>query len=279
MIIILALVWTMPQCMTNRTIHSKFKQVQKVQYKQEDETKNKHHSCTALNCNLVQITTDGTIDMVRKKRDIGIQYRHEKKDDIKGFIPKPVARPEYSTVYQHQGMLLQNLHHRYLYIVIQLPHVNALHQKIPSFPNCEDYGICRASNPNPLQDYTRTNDNELHQQICQNFHTDYLQEMDIIVKIESRIEQKNNETLLVLLPNRGPVTSIEHNKNKEIRMRTKRAIPALAISQGAAAIGRMLIKGINAIINAKRASSFNNTFKSLNANVEITHNRLVTIEN
>ena len=31
---------------------------------------------------------------------------------------KPIARLEYGTIYQHQGMLLQNLHHRYLYIVI-----------------------------------------------------------------------------------------------------------------------------------------------------------------
>ena len=41
----------------------------------------------------------------------------------------------------------------------------------------------------------------------------------------------------------------------------------------------MLIKGINALLGAKRASSFNNTIKMLNANVEITHNRLVTLEN
>ena len=39
-------------------------------------------------------------------------------------------------------------------------------QKIPSFPNCDNYGIHRASNPNPLNDDTRTNDNELHQQLC-----------------------------------------------------------------------------------------------------------------
>ena len=54
--------------------------------------------------------------MKRQKRDTGIQYRHKKKEDIKGFIPMPIARPEYGTVYQHQGMLLQNLHRRYLYI-------------------------------------------------------------------------------------------------------------------------------------------------------------------
>ena len=41
----------------------------------------------------------------------------------------------------------------------------------------------------------------------------------------------------------------------------------------------MLIKGINASVDAKRASSFSNAIKMLNANVEITHNRLVTLEN
>ena len=41
----------------------------------------------------------------------------------------------------------------------------------------------------------------------------------------------------------------------------------------------MLIKGINALVDAKRASSFNNAIKMLNANVEIPHNRLVTLEN
>ena len=40
----------------------------------------------------------------------------------------------------------------------------------------------------------------------------------------------------------------------------------------------MLITGINALVDAKRVNSFNNTIKMLNAN-EITHNRLVTLEN
>ena len=49
-------------------------------------------------------------------------------------------------------------------------------------------------------------------------------------------------------------------------------------AQGTAAIGGMLIKGINALVDTKRANSFNNAIKMLNANVEITHNRLVTLE-
>ena len=41
----------------------------------------------------------------------------------------------------------------------------------------------------------------------------------------------------------------------------------------------MLIKSINSVVDAKRASSFNNAIKMLNTNVEITHNRLGTLEN
>ena len=62
-------------------------------------------------------------------------------------------------------MLLQNLHHRYLYILIKLPHLLDLEQQIPSFLNCDNYGLLTASNPDPLQDDTPTNDNELHQVI------------------------------------------------------------------------------------------------------------------
>ena len=83
-------------------------------------------------------------------------------------------------------MLLQNLCRRYLYIVIRLPHLKDSDQKIPSFPNCDNYGIHRASDPNSLSDNTRTIDKELHQQLCGTFKIDYLQEMDIIIKVKSR---------------------------------------------------------------------------------------------
>ena len=99
--------------------------------------------------------------------------------------------------------------------------------------------------------------------------------MDIIIKIRNRLERKINFTLPALLPNKmqqGPVTSGEGIRNK-------RAIPTLAVIQGVAAIGRMMIKGINTLVNAKRASSFNNAIKLINGNVQITHDRLITLEN
>ena len=62
----------------------------------------------------------------------------------------------------------------------------------------------------------------------------------------------------------GPATSGECVRNK-------RTIPALAIIQDIAPIGGMMIKGINTLVDAKRASSFNNAIKLVNENVQITH--------
>ena len=129
-----------------------------------------------------------------------------------------------------------------------------------------------------MLDDTPTNDNELHQVICNNFKIDYFREMDVIIKLRKRLEHKINYTLPALLPNKlnitkqGPATSGEN-------IRSKRAIPALAKIQGVAVIGRMMIKGINILVDAKRASSFNNAIKLVNENVQITHDRLITLEN
>ena len=127
-------------------------------------------------------------------------------------------------------------------------------------------------------DDTPTNDNDLHQVICNTFKIDYFQEMNIIIKLQNRLECKIKHTLPELLPNKlntmkqGLATSGEGIRNK-------RAIPTLAIIQGVAAIGGMMIKGINALVDAKRASSFNNAIKLINENVQITHDRLITLEN
>ena len=135
-----------------------------------------------------------------------------------------------------------------------------------------------SSNPDPMLYDIPTNDNELHQVICNTFKIDYFQEMDTIVKLQNRLECKMNYTLPALLPNKlntmrqGPVTSGENIRNK-------RAIPTLAIIQGIAAIGAMMIKGINTLVDAKRAPSFNNAIKLVNENVQITHDRLITLEN
>ena len=224
LIIFLVLLWTMQHYRAERIIKTKYRETKVVNYRQENDDSYTLLTCTFLDCDEYRMDYDGQIDTTRCKCALGIQYKHESKEDITGFISRPVAKPEYGMIYQHKGMLLQNLHCRYLYILIKLPYLLDLEQQIQSFPNCDNYGSLTASNPDPLLDDTPTNDNELHQVICNTFKINYFQEMDTIVKLQNRLECKINFTLPALLSNKlnimkqGLVTSGENIRNK-------RAIP------------------------------------------------------
>ena len=87
---VLVLLWTMPLFMAKHDIKAKYITKQKVNFR-EDEIINKPLSCTELICNEYQTYKDGTIDLSRSKRDTDIQYRQQQKDEVKRFIPKPVA--------------------------------------------------------------------------------------------------------------------------------------------------------------------------------------------
>ena len=112
--------------MAKYSMKTKYILKQQINYREEDEIINKPLLCTKLECNEYQTDKDGGIDLSRSKQDTGIQYRRQLRDEVKGFIPKLVAQPEYGTVYQHQGMFLQNLYRHYLYIVIRLPKLKDL---------------------------------------------------------------------------------------------------------------------------------------------------------
>ena len=159
--------------MAKRSIKAKHRETRIVNYRQDNNDANTLSTCTSIKCDEYRTGYDGQIDTLRCKCAVGIQYKHESKEDIAGFISKPVARPEYGMIYQHKGMLLQNLHHRYLCILIQLPNLLDLEQRIPDFLNYDNYGSLSANNPDPMLDNTPTNDNELHQVICNNFKIDY----------------------------------------------------------------------------------------------------------
>ena len=156
-----------------RSIKGKYKETRRVNYRQENDVTNTPLICTSIECNEYRTSYDGQIDTSRCKQAVGIQYRHESKEDIASFIPKPVARPEYGMIYQHKDMLLQNLHRRYLYILIKLLNLLDLEQRTPSFPNCNNYGALSANNPDSRLDNTPTNDNKLYQIICNSFKIDY----------------------------------------------------------------------------------------------------------
>ena len=74
------------------------------------------------------------------------------------------------------------------------------------------------------------------------------------------------------------MTSNDKTGQDKLHFRNKRALPLLAIAKGTTTIGGMLIKDINTLVDEKRVNSFNNAIKILNAIVEITYNRFVTLE-
>ena len=138
-----------------------------------------------------------------------------------------------------------------------MPKLKDLKQRIPTFPNCDNYGIQRSSNPNLTSDNVKLNDNALHQLLCTHFKVDYLEEMDIIKQTKRWLEKKIIETLLALLPkkiihtSKGPATATGTKGQLHFGSREKKAIPVMAILQAGAAIGGTLIKGTNALVDAK----------------------------
>ena len=108
--------------MGKRIIKAKYKETRVVNYRQDNNDFNTLWTCTFLNCDEYRMDYNRQIDTSRCKHAVGIQYKHESKEDIAGFISKPVM------IYQHKGMLLQNLHRRYLYILIKLPNLLDLEQ-------------------------------------------------------------------------------------------------------------------------------------------------------
>ena len=77
----------------------------------------------------------------------------------------------------------------------------------------------------------------------------------------------------------GLVTATGMKGQLHFGSREKRAVPVMAILQAGAAIGGTLIKGINALVDVKRAKSFNNALKMITANVGLAYQWLRTLEN
>ena len=90
----------MPPLIAKKSIIAQFQKTNKTKYREGIKVANSPQLCTSSECSLYRTSRDGVIDNRRQKRDTGIQYRHEKKEDITGFIPKLIAKPEYGTVYQ-----------------------------------------------------------------------------------------------------------------------------------------------------------------------------------
>ena len=79
LIIFLILLWNTPQFTAKRSVIPKFRKKNKVNYRQEDEIVNSPQTSTSLECSTCRTPRDGEIDIMRWKRDTGIQYRLRKR--------------------------------------------------------------------------------------------------------------------------------------------------------------------------------------------------------
>ena len=69
-----------------RIIRTKHRETKVVNYRQEDDDSNTLSTCTFLNCDEYRTDHDGQIDTTRQKHALGIQYKHESKEDITGIV-------------------------------------------------------------------------------------------------------------------------------------------------------------------------------------------------
>ena len=96
---LLVLLWITQHYTAERIIKTKYKKTKVVNYRQQNDNLNILDTCTFLDCDQYRTNYDGHIDITRQKCTLGIQYKHESKEDIAGFISKLVTRPEYGMIY------------------------------------------------------------------------------------------------------------------------------------------------------------------------------------
>ena len=76
----------MCQCMAKRSIKARYRETRIINYRQDNNTANTPLICTAIECNEFRTGYDRQIDTSRCKSAVDIQYKHESKEDITGFI-------------------------------------------------------------------------------------------------------------------------------------------------------------------------------------------------
>ena len=87
LIIFLALLWITPQFMAKRSVMTKFRKTNNINYRQEDEIINSPQSCTSLECSMYRPPRDGEIDItqvysidMRKRKMLWDSFQNQSHD-------------------------------------------------------------------------------------------------------------------------------------------------------------------------------------------------------
>ena len=228
----------------------------------------------------------------QKRIDDTVSHTHHSIQENTKMPRKPELRHQYSMLFNHQGYMMPGLQSLQLFLAIDLPKLEDLHHEPPAFPNCTTWAV-----PHPMhKDYYSTGgeyyikwtaDKELnesisflneavHHKVCIQYQTKYNNLIEQIRTIKWDIEYKIKYVMPWLLPNEKALIYGKEMKTEHIRL--KRAIPIGLIFSGVSAIGRLLIKGFNAISNYKKSKAMARAMKELYKAQEIDHKCLKRLE-
>ena len=116
----------------------------------------------------------------------------------------------------------------------------------------------------------------VYHKVCIQYQTKYNNLIEHIHTIKRDIEYKIKYVMPRLLPNEQALIYGKEMKTEHIRL--KREIPLGLIFSGVSTIGRLLIKGFNAISNYKKSKAMATAMKELYKAQEIDHKRLNRLE-
>ena len=116
----------------------------------------------------------------------------------------------------------------------------------------------------------------VHYKVCIQYQTKYNNLLEQICTIKGDIEYKIKHIMPQLLPNEKAL--IYGKETRTERNRLKRAMHIGLIFSGVSAIGRLLIKGFNAISNYNKSKAMARAMKELYKAQEIDHKCLQRLE-
>ena len=213
------------------------------------------------------------------------------------FTPKSILRPEYGVLYEHIGQLYQGLQWYYLVIGISLPTEKDIPNAYTDVTiNCNYHTF-------PVYDQVPGRD---LMQMCVNFFPAITKKSAVLKKMKQQPKHKIHSDMPALLPNTvvnfhtltpgqthiSPYAKIDevikigdHNISKRSLGDIVKIVSGIVkgasivgnIISGARTVGRMIIDGINTIINYKRAKAMNAAIHILNKPASMNNEQIVGV--
>ena len=228
----------------------------------------------------------------QKRIDETVSRTHHSIQENTKMPRKLELRHQYGMLFNHQEYMMPGLQSLQLFLAIDLPKLEDLHNDPLAFLYCTNWAVSHPMHRDyygtggeyyiKWTTYKELNEsisflNEaVHHKVCIQYQTKYNNLLEQIRTIKRDIEYKIKYVMPWLLPNKKALIYGKEMKTEHARL--KRAIPIGLIFSGVSAIGGLLIKGFNTISNYKKSKAMARAMKELYKAQEIDHKHLKRLE-